>query len=1827
MFRITKLLSPLLLLSACVQSIDQDEDGDPHEIFSDGYDCDDQNPNVYLGAAEVCDGVDNDCDGEADESGAIDVEALYADRDGDGYGDISSMVWACPDSAPDYVLNDEDCDDLDPDVNPGADEVCNGMDDDCDSSVDDGLPETTFYGDSDGDGYGTTDQTTSSCYDELEGYADNPDDCDDDDDNTYPDATDVCDDKDNDCDDEVDEDESAFPDWYLDADEDGFGDPDDAVQACQEEVDGRTLTGGDCDDDDPDINPDAAEVYYDGVDQNCDERSDFDADEDGFDAVAYSGEDCDDTRSDVYPDASDYVDTGDVDNNCDGVDGVDADGDGWANLASYGSDCRDTGSYATRTYPGAAELEVDTGDTGVPDCTRDADEDGYGDASVPSDIDPGSDCDDGDARTYPGIAYLDSLEECMTDADGDGYGADNPAGGVEEGTDCDDGDTGVHPGAADTVDSSSVDANCDGVDGEDADLDGEASTASGGEDCVDSDATINTSATELPGNDVDEDCNQAIDCYEDYDGDGYGDASVTAADAYPATDGVADDTGACGSSLTDGYADNDSDCYDNDATINPAGTEVPGDNWDDDCDGLLDCYVDRDADSFGSLSSRTSTVYTAKDGYSKTGSESALACASGVDTGLSDNAEDCDDTGVYAAYTYPGAAVEETDLNACTRDADQDGYGDFDTGSLFDPGTDCMDDEDYTYPGAAPNDSTTLCLTDYDDDDYGAEVPGSGSRAERGTDCDDDVATTHPAAAIYEDLDGDGLTFADGDTTDELGYCTSDADGDGYADDNPATGDAGTDCDDSDTGFYPGAPDDVGDGDDQSCDGIDGTDADGDGEASEASKGDDCDDSDPTVNTSATDQPGDIYDENCSGLIACYVDGDGDGYGDDSSTKESTYTATGGVADDTGNPCGSTTSDAFDDDGTDCNDSYSSVNPGGTEVAASGFDEDCDGFEACYIDADGDNFGGSEVDTGAYAATDGIADTDCGDIDGDEFADVATDCFDGDSLINPDGQDEAGDTEDEDCDGALVCFEDLDGDGYGSEDTGISGATASGGYAQTGQSCDDPAGGWADDQQDCDDSDTGFNPAVSDIPGDDYDQNCSGQIACFVDSDNDAFGSSTGEESIYAATDGQANTSGACASSSSDGYDDDNRDCRDTDTAFNPSQSDDAGDALDEDCSGFLTCYEDGDGDGFGSTTTGEDASSPVATGGSGTSCDAPSSGWADDDQDCIDSEDYTFPGAAENESASDCMRDQDEDGYGDYQGDTGLGLRAGTDCADSNANAYPGVAVNEGDEADECMLDEDGDGYGDDGVSGKIIAGTDCDDSDTGINPGIRLDWFTDTGADGYDDYDNNCDGQDIQELINQDEDIVQSFAQLQAPNGNASSTDSPLVVSNADDFNGDGFLDFVVGAPLTQGTWGGSTYVERGSVYLVRNTSPVSDSVDLSSSATELKGASTDAHLGTAVLLMDRDDDGKADLFAGAPGYDGSAGATSGVVYLIAGGPLGPGNINTKSPILFEGDDAGDEFGSVMSHPGDVDGDGLPEFLVSAPYADGGSYTDSGAVYLFSADTLASAGGSFTDYAASWAETIIEGTQDDEYMGMALALGDVNGDGYDDIGIGSPYYDTSLHTDAGRVTLIAGDTTMTSLGGTARTSYTGEASGDELGQSIAFANLNGDASSGVPFLDVCMGAPAKASGAGIVYCREGDATLIGGTSGTSSVTAGSYMIIDATTGRLGASMSSPGDLDGDLYDELLIGAPDGTTSGTGEAVLVHGAGDFFSRGTWTSTNTFGGGFILYVGTTDSSSSVPSGVGESVVSLGDYYDTGSLSFSVGTDDSIITHYLWSNQP
>src|SRR6185295_15672075 len=141
------------------------------------------NENVHPGAAEVCNSLDDNCNGQIDEGVTA---TFYADADGDGYGDASTTTQAC--SVPGgYVSNSTDCND-DPDqsggnVHPGATEICNGIDDNCNSQIDEGTAC-----DLDGDGY-----TTSQG------------DCDDNNPGIYPGAAEVCNSLDDNCNGQIDE--------------------------------------------------------------------------------------------------------------------------------------------------------------------------------------------------------------------------------------------------------------------------------------------------------------------------------------------------------------------------------------------------------------------------------------------------------------------------------------------------------------------------------------------------------------------------------------------------------------------------------------------------------------------------------------------------------------------------------------------------------------------------------------------------------------------------------------------------------------------------------------------------------------------------------------------------------------------------------------------------------------------------------------------------------------------------------------------------------------------------------------------------------------------------------------------------------------------------------------------------------------------------------------------------------------------------------------------------------------------------------------------------------------------------------------------------------------------------------------------------------------------------------------------------------------------------------------------------------------------------------------------------------------------------------------
>ncbi len=119
--------------AACEWAPETDVDGDGYTVAAG--DCDDSSASVHPGATETCNSIDDDCDGSVDES----VTSIwYGDSDSDGYGDSTSTKSAC--SAPSgYVANSTDCDDSDASVNPGATEVSNSIDDDCDGSVDEGF--------------------------------------------------------------------------------------------------------------------------------------------------------------------------------------------------------------------------------------------------------------------------------------------------------------------------------------------------------------------------------------------------------------------------------------------------------------------------------------------------------------------------------------------------------------------------------------------------------------------------------------------------------------------------------------------------------------------------------------------------------------------------------------------------------------------------------------------------------------------------------------------------------------------------------------------------------------------------------------------------------------------------------------------------------------------------------------------------------------------------------------------------------------------------------------------------------------------------------------------------------------------------------------------------------------------------------------------------------------------------------------------------------------------------------------------------------------------------------------------------------------------------------------------------------------------------------------------------------------------------------------------------------------------------------------------------------------------------------------------------------
>ncbi len=652
-------------------------------------------------AVEICNGIDDDSDGLIDEG--LTFTNYYADVDGDGFG-AGTATNACAQPAG-YVTTNTDCNNSNVAVYPGATEICNSIDDDCDTQIDEGV-QNNYYADTDSDGYGAG-TATAACTAPA-GYVATNTDCNSTNAAVYPGATEICNSIDDDCDTQIDE--GVQNNYYADTDSDGYG-AGTATAACTAPA-GYVATNTDCNSTNAAVYPGATEICN-SIDDDCDTQIDegvqnnyyADTDSDGYGAgtataactapagYVTTNTDCNSTNAAVYPGATEICNS--IDDDCDtqideGVQNnyyADTDGDGYgagtataactapAGYVTTNTDCNSTNAAV---YPGATEI-----------CNS---------------ID-----DDCDTQIDEGLTFTNYY----ADTDADGYGAGTatnacaqPVGFVTSNTDCNNSNSAVNPGATEIC-GNGIDENCNGSDlacavpgctdvtacnynasatvsnGSctyastwylDADSDGYYVSTSlsctspganynavGGVngDCNDNSASVNAGVTEIC-NSIDDDCDTQIDeglaftnYYADVDGDGFGAGTVTSACAQPV-----------------GFVTTNTDCNNTSAAVYPGATEVCN-SIDDDCDTQIDegltftnYYADVDGDGFGAGAATS-------------------ACAQPL--GFVTTNTDCNNT---SAAVYPGATevcnsidddcdtqIDEGVQNTYYLDADGDSYG------------------------------------------------------------------------------------------------------------------------------------------------------------------------------------------------------------------------------------------------------------------------------------------------------------------------------------------------------------------------------------------------------------------------------------------------------------------------------------------------------------------------------------------------------------------------------------------------------------------------------------------------------------------------------------------------------------------------------------------------------------------------------------------------------------------------------------------------------------------------------------------------------------------------------------------------------------------------------------------------------------------------------------------------------------------------------------------------------------------------------------------------------------------------------------------------
>jgi hypothetical protein len=593
-----------------------------------------------------------------------------------------------------------------------------------------------------------------------------------------------------------------------------------------------------------------------------------------------------------------------------------------------------------------------------------------------------------------------------------------------------------------------------------------------------------------------------------------------------------------------------------------------------------------------------------------------------------------------------------------------------------------------------------------------------------------------------------------------------------------------------------------------------------------------------------------------------------------------------------------------------------------------------------------------------------------------------------------------------------------------------------------------------------------------------------------------------------------------------------------------------------------------------------------------------------DDDDDCRPEDPMIFPGANDIwgdgiDSNCDGLDGVDSDGDG-FPGNAGQG-EVMQDCHDGDPAIHPGAEEvpcdDEDNDCDEATPDGvDGDGDGVRGCDG------DCDDEDDAVHPGADegcdgvdtdcdgalADDELDLDGDGWTPCQGDCDdaGEDLGCGLYDGGELADALVVFE---GEATGDSVGMRVAAAGDVDGDGFGDLLI-----SGNHADVDTEEQGAIYVVMGPVPLG-TFELADAHTRLIGEAENDIAGGETLAGggDVDGDGIVDIAIGVSRQDPDGLTSAGAVYVVTGPPTAGTHDLGSSRVKIEGDSAGDQVGRAVALDGDVDGDGTDDLLIGAHQAanagpgmacvvlgpvvagitnlttaadtclSGENASDvAGASIAYAGQANDAPGDEFlvgafnwdsqsgTVYLISWphadlelgsAHTLFRGA-DDERAGYAVAsAGDLDGNGYDDILISA--HDAVSEQGRAYVQLSPAPLGEVDLASTSIV-FQGAEDHDEAGRSIDAADLDGD---GLP--DLLIGAPGRFSERGAVFVLHAPIAP-----GSYSVEAEADALFtgEAAGDLAGWGMAGAGDVDGDGYDDLLVGAY-GHADEMGRAYLVY--------------------------------------------------------------------------